>query len=211
MKSGNHIPSFPTTYFRRNDEQADEQFYALPRLVVHIDEQAIRTLTALFAKLLPPQSVYLDLMSSWRSHLPDELKPTRVVGLGMNAAEMAANPQLNSYLVHNLNEQPTLPFATAEFDAAVCSVSVQYMTKPGEIFQAVNRVLKPGGVFVLAFSNRCFPTKAIAAWLAGTDAQHIELVKNYFNAAGNWTTPEAASHTPKNSDPLYAVWARKLI
>lgn len=210
MKLSNHAPSFPTTYFRRNDEQADEQFYALPRLVVHIDEQAIRTLTALFTKLLPPQGVYLDLMSSWRSHLPDELKPARVVGLGMNAAEMAANPQLDSYLVHNLNEHPTLPFATAEFDAAVCSVSVQYMTKPGETFREVNRVLKPGGIFVVAFSNRCFPTKAIAAWLAGTDAQHIGLVESYFNLAGNWTTPETAANAPRNSDPLYAVWARKL-
>jgi SAM-dependent methyltransferase len=200
----------PADYFRRYDDAADEEFYTAPRRVVHIDDGAIRTLTALLAKVLPAGGVYLDLMSSWRSHLPDELKPTRVVGLGMNAAEMADNPQLDAYLIHNLNVRPTLPFTTAEFDAAICTVSVQYMTQPVEIFREVNRVLKPGGVFVVSFSNRCFPTKAIAAWTASTDEQHTELVEYYFDVAGNWTTPQTAAHTPRRRDPLYAVWAHKL-
>jgi SAM-dependent methyltransferase len=207
MNKTNHLPP---EYFRRQDEQADEQFYASPRLVVHIDERAIRTLTALLAKLLPPQGVYLDLMSSWRSHLPDELKPVRVVGLGMNAKEMEENPQLDAYLVQNLNENPTLPLPTAEFDAVICTVSVQYMTKPLATFREVNRVLKPGGIFVVSFSNRCFPTKAIAAWLASSDAQHLQLVESYFAATGNWTASETATYTPKNSEPLYAAWAHKL-
>lgn len=198
------------TYFRRHDERTDEEFYRLPRRVVHIDEGAIRALTALLAKVLPPAGVYLDLMSSWRSHLPDELKPTRVVGLGMNAAEMADNPQLSAYLVHNLNETPHLPLQTAEFDAVICTVSVQYMTKPIEIFQEVNRVLRPGGLFLLSFSNRCFATKAVAAWLTSTDAQHLELVEYYFTVAGNWTSPKTAAHTPRHADPLYALWAHKL-
>ncbi len=198
-----------TQNFRRYDEQADEQFYSSPRLVVHIDDQAIRALTVLLAKLLPPIGVYLDLMSSWRSHLSAELKPTRVVGLGLNAAEMADNPQLDSYLVQNLNANPTLPLPDAEFDAAICTVSVQYMTKPIEIFREVNRVLKPGGIFVLSFSNRCFSTKAVAAWLTSTDEQHVQLVESYFMAAGHWTKPATAAHVPKNVDPLYAVWAYK--
>lgn len=200
----------PPGYFRRYDETSDEAFYSLPRFVVHIDDGARRALTALLAKLLPPGGVYLDLMSSWRSHLPDTARPARVVGLGMNAAEMADNPQLDGYLVHNLNETPTLPLATAEFDAAICTVSVQYMTQPLAVFQEVNRVLKPGGCFVVSFSNRCFPTKAIAAWASGGDDEHQELVQSYFTAAGNWTTAQTASHTPRHSDPLYAVWAQKL-
>ncbi|MCX6047766.1 MAG: class I SAM-dependent methyltransferase [Chloroflexi bacterium] len=206
----NNPNKLSTQDFRRYDEQADEQFYAAPRLVVHIDDQAIRALTTLLAKLLPPTGAYLDLMSSWRSHLPVELKPIRVVGLGMNAKEMAENPQLDSYLVQNLNTNPTLPFPDAEFDATVCTVSVQYMTKPVEIFREVNRVLKPGGIFVLSFSNRCFSTKAIATWLAGTDAEHVQLVEAYFIASGHWTKPETAGFTPKNSDPLYAVWGYKV-
>ena len=196
--------------FKRYDDAADEAFYLVPRRVVHIDDGAIRALTALLTKLLPLSGVYLDLMSSWRSHLPDSAQPTRVVGLGMNLAEMADNPQLDAYLVHNLNENPTLPFATAEFDAAICTVSVQYMTKPQQIFREVNRVLKPGGVFVVSFSNRCFPTKAIAAWVANGDQAHQALVHSYFTAAGNWTTPQTAAHTPRHSDPLYALWAYKV-
>jgi len=201
---------FPPEYFRRTDERHDDEFYALPRLVVHIDEPAIRALTALLAKVLPPAGVYLDLMSSWRSHLPTELKPTRVVGLGMNATEMDDNPQLDAYIVHNLNQKPTLPLADAEFDAAICTVSVQYMTRPLEIFRQVNRVLKPGGIFVVSFSNRCFPTKAVAAWRTTTDEQHIQLVGSYFNAACNWTEPQAKANVPKTSDPLYALWAYKI-
>jgi SAM-dependent methyltransferase len=199
----------PSEYFRRYDDAADELFYTIPRFVVHIDDGAIGALTALLAKVLPPGGVYLDLMSSWRSHLPADLKPTRVVGLGMNAAEMAENPQLDAYVVHNLNETPTLPLTTAEFDAAICTVSVQYMTKPLETFREVNRLLKPGGVFVVSFSNRCFPTKAIAAWVSSGDKEHRELVESYFATAGNWSTPQTAAHTPRQSDPLYAVWAHK--
>ncbi len=206
-----HADPLPQAYFRRYDESVDEAFYTVPRRVVHIDEGAIHTLTALLAKLLPPAGVYLDLMSSWRSHLPNELKPTRVVGLGMNAAEMADNPQLNAYVVHNLNENPTLPLPTAEFGAVICTVSVQYMTKPIAVFAEVNRVLKPGGLFVVSFSNRCFSTKAIAAWLSSTDAQHIELVESYFTATGNWTTTESAAYVPHHADPLYTVWAHKLL
>ncbi|MEZ4860574.1 MAG: class I SAM-dependent methyltransferase [Caldilineaceae bacterium] len=206
----NDATQLPQTYFRRQDESNDELFYTMPRLVVHIDDGAIRALTALLAKLLPAGGVYLDLMSSWRSHLPDELRPKRVVGLGLNGAEMADNPQLDAFLVHNLNETPTLPFQAAEFDAAVCTVSVQYMTNPLAVFQEVNRVLQPHGLFVLSFSNRCFPTKAIAAWLAGGDAQHLALVQSYFTLSGNWTQPKSAAHTPRHADPLYVAWAYKL-
>ncbi len=206
----NNDRQLPPTYFQRQDESADGLFYTTPRRVVHIDDGAICALTALLAKLLPPAGVYLDLMSSWRSHLPDELEPKRVVGLGMNAAEMADNPQLNEHLVHNLNENPTLPFADGEFDAAICTVSVQYMTKPLEIFREVNRVLQPGGLFIVSFSNRCFPTKAVAAWLAGGDREHLGLVQGYFTTADNWGEPQAAANTPRHVDPLYVVWAEKI-
>ncbi len=208
MSNNDH--QLPPTYFQRQDERADEDFYTTPRLVVHIDDGAIRALTALLAKVLPPQGTYLDLMSSWRSHLPAELAPTRVVGLGMNAAEMADNQQLDEHLVHNLNENPTLPFADEEFDAAICTVSVQYMTQPLAVFREVNRILKPSGLFVVSFSNRCFPTKAVATWLAGGDREHLGLVQHYFAAAGNWRESKAAVNTPHNADPLYVVWAQKL-
>ena len=204
---------FPKSYFSRQDESNDNLFYLLPRKVVHIDDHAIAALTQLYADVLPTGGLYLDLMSSWRSHLPEGLKPQRVVGLGMNAAEMQDNPQLDKYVVQNLNQNPTLPYENDLFDAVVCAVSVQYLIYPVEVFGEVNRVLKPGGVFVVSFSNRCFPTKAVAAWRSMTDEQHIDLVTQYFAESGNWQDVKnhaATPSTPYAHDPLYAVWGSKI-
>jgi SAM-dependent methyltransferase len=198
---------FPSEYFRKQDPSDDARFYRMPRKVVHIDDTAIAAVRRHFAELLPPNGTYLDLMSSWRSHLPESLNPARVVGLGMNAEEMRDNPQLNEVVVHNLNKNPTLPFEDQQFDGAMCTVSVQYLTQPAAVFAEVNRVLKPGGVFIVTFSNRCFPTKAVAVWLGSSDRQHLALVTNYFEQAGNWHDIHTSANTPRGADPLYAVWA----
>jgi len=197
----------------RQDESPDELFYAFPRKVVHIDDHAISTLKAQLASLLPPGGVCLDLMSSWRSHLPDSLRLKRVVGLGMNAEEMADNPQLDTSIVHNLNLQPELPFEDAVFDAAICTVSVQYLTQPVDVFQSVWRVLKPAGRFVVSFSNRCFPTKAVWPWVTRTDAGHLALVTQYFEASGRWDGITAwRDVAPRGDhDPLYLVDATKSV
>jgi SAM-dependent methyltransferase len=148
-------------------------------------------------------------MSSWRSHLPAELRPSEVVGLGLNAEEMADNPQLTRAVVHDLNRDPRLPFADEEFDGAMCAVSIQYVVHPLRVFRELHRVLRPGAPFVVSFSNRCFPTKAVAVWLSMTDAQHRTLVRSYFDAAGGWTDIEDDERVPAgDGDPLYAVWAR---
>jgi SAM-dependent methyltransferase len=198
--------------FRRLDEEDDAAFYSFPRLVVHIDDGAIAALSAIYARLLPPRGRVLDLMSSWRSHLPGSFAG-EAVGLGLNAVEMADNPQLAGRLVHDLNRAPALPFEDASFDAAVCAVSVQYMTRPREVFRDVRRVLRPGAPFVVSFSNRCFPDKAVALWRVSDDAQHVGIVTGYFASAAEpgagWTPVEAFAHEPPEGDPLYAVWARR--
>lgn len=191
--------------FERAEETGDALFYEEPRKVVHIDEGAIAALTGFLAEYLEPGGRYLDLMSSWRSHYPPDLNPGHVTGLGMNAEELADNPQLDQWLVHNLNAAPELPFANQLFDAVTCTVSVQYMTRPLAIFREVNRVLKPGAPFILSFSNRCFPQKAIALWLAMDDVQHVELVESYFGE--NWRDI-CTRNCPTQADPLYIVWAR---
>src|SRR6266481_3717972 len=151
----------------------------------------------------------LDLMSSWRSHLPEGARYGEVVGLGMNADEMAENPQLTRSVVHDLNRDPRLPFADGEFDAAMCAVSIQYVTNPPALFREMSRVLRPGAPFVVSFSNRCFPTKAVAVWLGTDDLQHVALVRAYFEAAGPWAEiTEEARWPSEDGDPLYAVWAR---
>ena len=195
----------PTDAFDRMDPSPDEAFYAYERKVVHIEVGAIEALREAYGEMLPPGGRVLDLMSSWRSHLPYG-GLGEVVGLGMNAAEMADNPQLDTFLVHNLNRDPALPFDDGSFDAVVCAVSVQYLTHPVEVFEDVRRVLVPGGPFLVSFSNRCFPTKAVAVWLANGDAAHRGLVRSYFEESGFVDVVD--ERRPSPDDPLYLVSGR---
>lgn len=193
--------------FRKYDPSSDFLFYQSPRKVVHIHDGAIRAVTQLYRELLPPGGAILDLMSSWRSHLPSEVKFSRVAGLGMNADEMRDNPQLTDFVVHSLNDDPTLPYQDGEFDAAVCCVSVQYLQQPFEVFAEVRRILKPGAPFALTFSNRCFPTKAVNLWHQTDDQGHVQIVSLYFKMSGSWRDITAQNRSPRRGDPLYAVWA----
>lgn len=199
----------PPAAYARDDESSDDQFYLHPRKVVHIDDAAIAALKRLYAAVLPPDGRLLDLMSSWRSHLPEGVRASEVVGLGLNAEEMADNPRLTRHVVHDLNREPRLPFGDEAFQGAMCAVSIQYVTHPLLVFREVCRVLQPGAPFVVSFSNRCFPTKAPVVWLGTTDPQHRTLVRTYFEAAGGWTDLKDEDRSPGDGDPLYAMWARK--
>ena len=203
------MPTLPPEAFRRADESPDQQFYAFPRLVTHIDEGAVAAVTDLYRAHVPEGGAVLDLMSSWVSHLPPEAEYGRVAGLGMNAEELGANPRLTEWAVQSLNDNPALPYESAAFDAALCCVSVQYLTRPAEVFAEVARVLRPGAPFVVTFSNRCFPTKAVLAWRSLDDAGHAALVGSYFDAAGGFDAPDTAVHRPAHGDPLIGVVARR--
>ena len=201
---------FPPEFFQREDESNDAEFYTMPRLVVHIDDGAITAVGRLFQQLIPENAEVLDLMSSWRTHWPEEHPRQRIVGLGMNATEMADNPQLNEYLLKDINVDPGLPFEDASFDAVVITVSVQYLTRPVDLFAEVSRILRPGGVFIVTFSNRCFPTKAVRVWRASNDEDHIELVASYMQHAGGFSGVRGGLANPDMAppgDPLFAVFA----
>jgi Methyltransferase domain len=203
---------FRPEHFQRVDESPDPEFYSFPRKVVHIDDAAIEAIKQFFVETLPPNGVILDLLSSWRSHWPPDLPKQRLVGLGLNAEEMADNPHLDEYVVHDVNANPRLPFDDNLFDAVVLTVSIQYLTQPIEVFRHVNRILKPAGLFAVIFSNRMFPTKAVAVWRAMGDVQHIKLVNSYFHCAGNFVGLEAQDRTPQAdeyTDPVFVVMARK--
>jgi SAM-dependent methyltransferase len=204
---------FRPEHFQRLDENPDPQFYDFPRKVVHIDDAAIAAVKEFFQETIPPNATVLDLLSSWRSHWPEGFPKRCLVGLGLNAEEMAENPHLDEYVVHDVNADPRLPFANDEFDAVVLTVSIQYVTRPIDLFQDVNRVLKPGGLFAVIFSNRMFPTKAVAVWRSMGDAQHVKLVNSYFHYAGDFEAPEAQDRSPSAddyTDPVYVVMARKV-
>ena len=180
--------------------------------MVHIDDAAIAAVGNVFRSLIPPNSVVLDLMSSWRSHWPAGHPRARLAGLGMNAVEMEENPDLDDYLIQDINKNPVLSYKDDTFDAVVITVSVQYLTRPIEVFREVSRILKPGGVFIVTFSNRMFPTKAVRIWRYSSDRRHIDLVAAYMEEAegfdeirGGFVNPDTS---PPN-DPLFAVVANK--
>ena len=204
--------AFPERFFRRVDESDDGVFYTHPRLVVHIDEFAIEAIRHFFSEELPENGSILDLMSSWRSHMPREPRGRRIVGLGMNEVEMRENPQLDEYVIHDLNQEPKLPFDDQVFDAVVVTVSVQYMTRPVEVFSEVRRLLKDGASFHVIYSNRMFPTKAVAVWQSLDDYRRGQLVGAYFASSGGWddvTVRDISPEVGHYADPVYVVTGRR--
>src|SRR3984957_10567784 len=208
--SADDLPGLPAHAFDKADPTSDRLFYAAPRLVTHIDDHAIAAVTALYRELLRPGGRILDLMGSWIAHLPPEVAYGEIVGHGMNENELRANPRYHRWFVQDLNENPALPLPTDDIDAVVICVSVQYLQHPVAVFREIARVLKPGGAVVISFSNRCFPTKAVAIWQALASGQHQRLVALYLERAG-FATVETRTlvDTDSEHDPLWAVIGRK--
>jgi SAM-dependent methyltransferase len=198
------LPGLPEAAFDKLDRSPDAEFYADPRFVTHIDDGAIAVVTQAYREHLPRGGTVLDLMSSWVSHLPDDVAYRTVVGHGMNAEELAANLRLSRWFVQDFNIDPALPLDDDQFDGACLCVSVQYLQRPVDVFREVRRVLRPGAPFILSFSNRCFPTKAVAIWqsLLATDQQR--LVAAYMRRAGFRDVVGQAS-IPRGGDPLWTV------
>ena len=203
----------------KENDRPDRAFYREPRLVQHVDERFRERLTELYREHLSPGADVLDLMSSWVSHLPEDVELGRVVGHGMNEEELAANDRLDDYFVQDLNETSQLPLPDGAFDAVLCAVSIQYLQHPRQVFAEVARVLCPGSSLIVSFSNRMFAQKAIRAWRDRTGRGRLELVQQYFGATGAFEAPEARSESPLipptqrflggAPDPFYAVWATK--
>ena len=200
------------------DSSDDQQFYAYPRFVTHVDDGFIQQLTDLYRLRLKPNTRIFDMMSSWVSHLPEEIEFAHVEGHGLNEEELARNPRLNHYFIQNLNENPKFPLKDQDFDAVLNAVSVQYLQYPEAVFSEIHRILKLGGVAIVSFSNRMFFQKAIAAWREGSEASRVELVKHYFESVPGFTPPEVIarqSNAPSflqwlgagGGDPFYAVIA----
>jgi SAM-dependent methyltransferase len=216
--------------FSKQDESPDALFYSQPRLVNHIDDFAIRAVGEAYRHFLPPDGDYLDLMSSWVSHFPPDMAVKSLVGHGMNEVELKANPRLTSWFVQDLNVDPNLPLEDEQFDGVVICVSVQYLTRPVEVFREIGLVLKPGCPLIVVYSNRCFPTKAVMVWQYLNDSEHADLIGTYTAEAGCFEQAEAFDYSPARTghglpddartraliesgqlhvDPLYVVVARK--
>jgi SAM-dependent methyltransferase len=198
------LPGLATNAFRKADPAPDADFYRFPRFVTHIDDAAIAAVTDAYRRHLPPDGAILDVMSSWVSHLPADGTYAQVVGHGMNEEELAANPRLARWFVQDLNADPVLPLETNSFDGACICVSVQYLQRPVELFRDLARALRTGAPLVITFSNRCFPTKAVAIWQALSGPAQQQLVSAYLEAAG-FRGIVRESHEPAGGDPLFLV------
>ncbi len=201
---------FGEDFFDRADPSPDGEFYSQPRLVTHIDDGAIAAAGDIYARIGIDGRV-LDLMSSWISHFASP--PNQLITLGRNGVELARNEPALGGVVADLNDRPSLPFIDNSFDHVVCAVSVDYLSRPLEVFDEVARVLRPGGLFCHVFSNRLFPTKAIKGWLHATESERVAICTEYFRRSGpaglpgGWGEPESTVERGRG-DPLYAVWAQ---
>lgn len=203
------LPELPDRAFEKEDTSPDPLFYAAPRFVTHIDDRAIAAVTALYRDIFPAGGTILDLMGSWVAHLPPDIAYGEVIGHGMNEEELKANPRYTRWFVQDLNADPVLPLDDASIDAASICVSVQYLQQPVAVFRELRRVLKPEGAVAITFSNRCFPTKAMAIWLGLPMGQHPRLVSLYLERAGFAKVEPLVLIPPGlDQDPLWAVIGR---
>lgn len=200
-------PYYRRDSFDRIDKGDDAEFYASDRFVPHVDSSALATIEHLIKRLIVEQRPrILDLMAGWDSHLSPATKPSRVIGLGLNYHELSRNEALNAFIIHDLNKDPRLPFEDQSFDAVLNTVSVDYLTRPFDVFADVARVLKPGGLFLVSFSNRMFETKATKIWRESSEEERIILVEDFFDRTGLFTRPDVfvSKNKPRPADDKYA-------
>jgi len=204
-------------HFLRTDESPDTTMYSEPRLVHHLDEVSLARLTGVYRsafEAVAPSFSVLDLCSSWASHFPEELLgQARVVVHGLNRAELEANKQATERHVQDLNRDSRLPWADGSFDFVTLALSVQYLTDPRAVFAEMNRVLRPGGMALVAFSHRCFIEKCVRVWAEETyDGEgHAHLVCRYFQhgPSGGWAQISSVDVSPRHGDPVWVVTAVK--
>ncbi len=213
---------FSTGSFEREDESPDSLFYQTPRYVQHIDNTAVEMIKNTYGRFLRDGMQVLDLMSSWVSHLPDNLNLKRLFGIGLNNSELKKNSRLSDAFVHDLNMDTRLPIDSNSLDAVICTVSVEYLTDPLAIFGEVSRVLRKNGYFIITFSNRWFPSKAIRIWQELHEFERMGMVLEYFIRSDGFKNlqtysfrglprPHEDQYWPdlSYSDPVYAVWGQK--
>ncbi|MFM7269879.1 MAG: class I SAM-dependent methyltransferase [Cyanobium sp.] len=203
---------------RKWDSSDDALFYAEPRFVHHLDGAFRARLTQLYRERIPAGAVVLDLMSSWVSHLPDDVAYASVIGHGLNERELAANPRLDRHWLQNLNRDQRLPLESTSVDATLIVAGWQYLQQPEEVAAELLRITRPGGQLIVAFSNRMFFTKAPQVWADGSDRDHLAYVAEVLIAQG-WPKPTLIAETTRaeglagliggKGDPFFAVIAER--
>lgn len=199
--------------FSRFDETDDALFYTSPRLVAHIDNACVAALRAFCSQRIKTGDRVLDLCAAYVSYLPRDVK---AIGVGMNMEEMQANNSLQEQIIGDLNRNPKLPFEDHLFDVVLCALSIDYLTRPVDVLREAGRVLQPGGVLIVAFSDRVFAEKAVSSWTATADEDHIYAVASFIHFSQMFANPSVSDISPRNvrgallGDPLFVVEARSV-
>ena len=201
---------------QKPDETNDSLFYSTPKFVYHLDSNFRKNLSALYEKEIKNNSTVLDLMSSWDSYLPKNIKYNKVIGHGLNKEELQRNKAFDDYWIQNFNINQKIPLDNETVDYCLMVAGWQYLQYPEKISEEIARILNQNGKFIIAFSNRAFWHKAPNIWTYSNEAERIEYVRNILVANGFIEPRVIKKFTEKNPffafikyDPFYCVISEK--
>ena len=207
-----------STYDRtKSDIFDDEIFYQQPRFVHHLSDSFRNRLTSLYSEYLLNHHIILDLMSSWVSHLPSNISYKKVIGHGMNEAELSSNERLDRFFVQNLNKKQNMPIEDSSVDVGLIVAGWQYLQYPEKVSLELSRVIKSDSLLIISFTNRAFWTKAPNIWTYSSEEKRIEYVTSVLTSNG-WRIEKILNEKTQDnklfgfysseSDPFFSVIAR---
>ena len=201
----------------KSDISDDEIFYQQPRFVHHLSDSFRTRLTTLYSEYLLNHHIILDLMSSWVSHLPTNIRYKKVIGHGMNQAELSSNERLDSFFVQNLNKKQNMPIEDSSIDVGLIVAGWQYLQYPEKVSLELSRVIKSDSLLIISFTNRAFWTKAPNIWTYSSEEKRIEYVTSVLTSNG-WRIEKILNEKTQDkklfgfysseSDPFFSVIAR---
>ena len=201
----------------KSDISDDEIFYQQPRFVHHLSDSFRTRLTSLYSEYLLNHHIILDLMSSWVSHLPTNIRYKKVIGHGMNQAELSSNERLDSFFVQNLNKKQNMPIEDSSIDVGLIVAGWQYLQYPEKVSLELSRIIKSDSLLIISFTNRAFWTKAPNIWTYSSEEKRIEYVTSVLTANG-WRIEKVLNEKTQDkklfgfysseSDPFFSVIAR---
>ena len=207
-----------STYDRnKSDISDDEIFYQQPRFVHHLSDSFRNRLTSLYSEYLFNHHIILDLMSSWVSHFPSNISYKKVIGHGMNEAELSSNERLDRFFVQNLNKKQNMPIEDSSIDVGLIVAGWQYLQYPEKVSLELSRVIKSDSLLIISFTNRAFWTKAPNIWTYSSEEKRIEYVTSVLTSNG-WRIENILNEKTQDkklfgfysseSDPFFSVIAR---
>ena len=201
----------------KSDISDDEIFYQQPRFVHHLSDSFRNRLTSLYSEYLLNHHIILDLMSSWVSHLPSNISYKKVIGHGMNEAELSSNERLDRFFVQNLNKKQNMPIEDSSVDVGLIVAGWQYLQYPEKVSLELSRVIKSDSLLIISFTNRAFWTKAPNIWTYSSEEKRIEYVTSLLTSNG-WRIEKILNEKTQDkklfgfytseSDPFFSVIAR---